>query len=158
MVAMKTTAPASGTFERPYAGDSAPLILLIDDYDDASDMYALYLRRTGFRVMTADNVEHAVQIANDCHPAAIVLDFLSPADALGATRSMQAEASTWNIPVLVLTALPPAEVRGAVRGAGASVVVGKPCLPQHLVAEVLRMMRFARVGSPVVESKRTRSA
>src|SRR5438105_4240468 len=131
---MKTTAPASGMFERPHAGDSAPLILLVDDYDDASDMYALYLRRTGFRVMTADNVEHAIEIAHDCPPSAIVLDLLAPSEALEATRRVQADPSTWNIPILVLTALPPAEARGPVRGAGASAVVGKPCLPQHLVS------------------------
>ena len=39
----------------PARNDTAPLVLIVDDYQDAREMYAEYLEFSGFRVAEARN-------------------------------------------------------------------------------------------------------
>jgi DNA-binding response OmpR family regulator len=154
---MTTRSPISGTFERPQVANE-PLVMLVDDDDDSSEMYAVYLRGLGFRILTACTIAAAVEIARRTPPRAIVIDFLHFDEALMATRVLQEDARTWNIPVLMLTLLPPAEARVAARNAGASSVLGKPCLPQLLASEIKHMLALASTDSKVAFAKRQHSA
>ena len=154
---MTMRSPISGTFERPHAAN-APLVMLVDDDDDSSEMYALYLRQVGFHILTSSTIAAAIEIARRSHPRAIVIDFAHFDEAMMATRVLQEDARTWNVPVLVLTLLAPSEARAAARNAGASSVLGKPCLPQLLAAEIKHMLALASNDSKVSPPKRQHSA
>ncbi|HZH77095.1 MAG TPA: response regulator, partial [Archangium sp.] len=43
--------------------DDTPLVLIVDDYEDAREMYAEYLQFSGFRVAEARNGLEAVEKA-----------------------------------------------------------------------------------------------
>ncbi len=160
----ESDAPSSGWLERsgprgdadPSREAGAPRVLIADDYGDALEMYALSMRRLGLRVSSAARHDEALARARDWKPDVIVVD-LSGSDAAGValTRALQADPETWNVPVIVLTHAPLPELRAEARAAGASAVLGKPCLPIALGAEVLRVLAVAarRARAPVVAGR-----
>jgi len=57
---------------------NAPLILVVDDYQDAREMYAEYLQFSGFRVAEARNGNEAVEQAFALLPDRILMDLSLP--------------------------------------------------------------------------------
>ena len=53
---------------------SQPLILVVDDYQDAREMYAEYLQFSGFRVAEARNGNEAVEQAFALKPDLILME------------------------------------------------------------------------------------
>src|SRR5512139_3782161 len=53
----------SRTPGRPAMSDATPLVLVVDDYQDAREMYAEYLSFSGFRVAEASNGLEAIEKA-----------------------------------------------------------------------------------------------
>ena len=84
--------------------DQGPLILVVDDYEDAREMYAEYLRFCGFRVAEARNGNEALEQAFTLMPDLILMDLSLPGmDGWEATRQLKADERTRNIPVVALT-------------------------------------------------------
>src|ERR687896_644798 len=84
--------------------DTNPLILVVDDYQDAREMYAEYLQFSGFRVAEARNGNEAVEQAFALKPDLILMDLSLPGmDGWEATRRLKADTRTRNIPVVALT-------------------------------------------------------
>ena len=83
---------------------NAPLILVVDDYQDAREMYAEYLQFSGFRVAEARNGNEAVEQALSLRPDLILMDLSLPGmDGWEATRVLKADERTKNIPIVALT-------------------------------------------------------
>ena len=140
--------PGKGALREP------PLVLLADDYGDALEMYALYLRRLGLEVIAATHDAEALALARTRQPDAIVIDLSTRGhDGIDLTRKLQDAHDTWNIPIIVLTLAPFPELRAEARAAGASSVLSKPCLPLALVEEVRHVLSFARRRVPVVTER-----
>ena len=57
---------------------SAPLVLIVDDFEDNREMYAQYLRFHGYDVAEADNGQEALRQATGLHPDVIVMDLSLP--------------------------------------------------------------------------------
>ena len=120
---------------------NAPLILVVDDYQDAREMYAEYLQYSGFRVAEARNGNEAVTQAFELKPALILMDLSLPGmDGWEATRVLKADERTKHIPVVALTGHALAGASEGARKAGCDSFVTKPCLPDDLVVEVRRML------------------
>jgi len=67
-----------------------PLVLVVDDYEDAREMYAECLDQSGFAVAQAESGDEAVAKALALQPALIVMDLALPGmDGWSATRAMQ---------------------------------------------------------------------
>jgi CheY-like chemotaxis protein len=114
-----------------------PLVLLVDDFKDAREMYAELLQLSGFRVAEAGDGEEAVQKANDLAPDVILMDLSLPGvDGREATRRLKASPRTAGIPVAIISGMP----GDAARGIGADGWMTKPCEPDKLVAEVERLL------------------
>jgi CheY-like chemotaxis protein len=119
----------------------APLILVVDDYQDAREMYAEYLQFSGFRVAEARNGNEAVAQAFSLRPDLILMDLSLPGmDGWEATRVLKADERTKHIPVVALTGHALAGASEGARKAGCDSFVTKPCLPDDLVVEVRRML------------------
>ncbi len=119
-----------------------PLVLVVEDYQDAREMYAAYLQFSGFRVAEATNGLEAIEQTLELLPDIILMDLALPKmDGWEATRRLKSDERTKHIPIVALTghALP-GHSEGA-RQAGCDAFVTKPCLPDALVAEVQRMLR-----------------
>ena len=123
----------------------APLILVVDDYQDAREMYAEYLRFSGFRVAEARNGNEAVTQAFALKPDLILMDLSLPGmDGWEATRVLKADDRTKQIPVVALTGHALAGASEGARKAGCDSFVTKPCLPDDLVVEVRRMLNAVK--------------
>jgi CheY-like chemotaxis protein len=120
------------------AGDK-PLVLVVDDYQDAREMYAEYLEFSGFRVAEAVNGAEALDKAFSLLPDIILMDLSLPViDGWEATRRLKGDERTKKIPVVALTGHALSQSEGAQVGCDAFVI--KPCLPDTLVAEVKRVL------------------
>ena len=120
---------------------NSPLILVVDDYQDAREMYAEYLQFSGFRVAEARNGNEAVAQAFSLRPDLILMDLSLPGmDGWEATRLLKADDRTKHIPVVALTGHALAGASEGAKKAGCDSFVTKPCLPDDLVVEVRRML------------------
>jgi CheY-like chemotaxis protein len=120
---------------------NTPLILVVDDYQDAREMYAEYLQFSGFRVAEARNGNEAVAQAFSLRPDLILMDLSLPGmDGWEATRLLKADDRTKHIPVVALTGHALAGASEGAKRAGCDSFVTKPCLPDDLVVEVRRML------------------
>ncbi|MCE9669619.1 response regulator [Myxococcus stipitatus] len=118
-----------------------PLVLVVDDYDDAREMYAEYLEFSGFRVAQARNGQEALDQAFALTPDIILMDLSLPIiDGWEATRRLKNDARTRAIPVVALTGHAMTGQSDEAKGAGCDSFVTKPCLPDELVAEVRRIL------------------
>jgi CheY-like chemotaxis protein len=125
----------------------SPLILVVDDYQDAREMYAEYLQYSGFRVAEARNGNEAVDQAVALKPDLILMDLSLPGmDGWEATRRLKADEATRHIPIVALTGHALAGASDGARKAGCDSFVTKPCLPDDLVVEVRRMLGTVKQG------------
>ena len=123
------------------------LILVVDDYQDAREMYAEYLQYSGFRVAEARNGNEAVAQARSLKPDLILMDLSLPGmDGWEATRVLKADEETRHIPIVALTGHALAGASEGARKAGCDSFVTKPCLPDDLVVEVRRMLDSMKQG------------
>ena len=116
-----------------------PLVLVVDDYDDAREMYAESLLVSGFRVAEAADGAQAVEMARTLSPDVILMDLSLPGvDGWEATRRLKADARTRHIPVVALTGHALSSALDRAREAGWDRFVVKPALPDVVIEEVRR--------------------
>lgn len=119
-----------------------PLILVVDDYADAREMYAESLLVAGFRVAEASNGVDAVARARALAPDAILMDLSLPGlDGWEATRQLKADETTRHIPVVAITGHVPVQAAERASAAGCDRLLIKPALPDQVVAEVRLALR-----------------
>jgi CheY-like chemotaxis protein len=125
--------------------DVKPLVLVVDDYQDARDLYSEYLTSSGFRVVEARTGDEALEKAFTLLPDLILMDLSLPGlDGLEATRRLKSDSRTRTIPVVALTGLALASHSEGARRAGCDSFVTKPCLPEQLVVELRRLLTVSR--------------
>jgi two-component system cell cycle response regulator DivK len=118
-----------------------PLVLLADDFDDASTMYAEYLRFHDFDVITAPDGQAAITAALAHHPDIILLDIRMPVmTGIEALRVLRADPQFATVPVVALTAHAFARERDEALRAGFDEYLAKPLLPGDLVDHLRRML------------------
>jgi two-component system, cell cycle response regulator DivK len=121
--------------------DKQPLVLVVDDYQDAREMYTEYLEFAGFRVAEARNGLEALERAFALLPDVILMDLSLPGmDGWEATRRLKADERTKRIPIVALTGHALAGHSEGARKAGCDAFVTKPCLPDALVVEIRKML------------------
>ena len=118
-----------------------PLVLVVEDYQDAREMYAAYLTFSGYRVAEATNGVEAIEKTVELMPDIILMDLALPRmDGWEATRRLKLDERTKHIPIVALTGHALAGHAEGARQAGCDAFVTKPCLPDALVAEIQRML------------------
>jgi two-component system, cell cycle response regulator DivK len=132
-------------------GDSQnPLVLVVEDYQDAREMYAAYLQFSGYRVAEAANGIEALEKTRELMPDIILMDLALPKmDGWEATRQLKADERTKHIPIVALTGHALAGHAEGARQAGCDAFVTKPCLPDALVTEIQRMLSSKRTEPSV---------
>ncbi len=121
--------------------DKTPLILVVDDYQDAREMYAEYLQFSGFRVAEAKNGNEAVEQAFALKPDLILMDLSLPGiDGWEATRILKADKNTSHLMIVALSAHALAPEGQRARDAGCDGFIAKPCLPPDLVTEIAKFL------------------
>jgi two-component system cell cycle response regulator DivK len=124
-----------------------PLVLVVEDYQDAREMYAAYLSFSGYRVAEATNGLEAIEKTIELMPDIILMDLALPRmDGWEATRRLKLDERTRHIPIVALTGHALAGFAEGARQAGCDAFVTKPCLPDALVAEIQRMLEARRAS------------
>jgi two-component system OmpR family response regulator len=122
--------------------DQSPHILVVDDHRDIRDLLARYLVKHGLRASVAENAEAARKLLRAARIDLIVLDIMMPGeDGLSFTRSLRA---TYDIPVILLTAMGEETDRIVGLEVGADDYVPKPFNPRELLARIKAVLRRAR--------------
>ncbi|RKG66391.1 response regulator [Corallococcus sp. CA054B] len=125
-----------------------PLVLVVDDYQDAREMYAEYLEFSGFRVAEAKNGQEALDKAFELVPDVILMDLSLPVmDGWEATRRLKGDSRTKAIPVVALTGHALKGHSEDANEAGCDAYVTKPCLPDALVDQVKKMIARREAAS-----------
>jgi two-component system cell cycle response regulator DivK len=120
-----------------------PLILVVEDFDDAREMYRDYLEFSGFRVETARDGREAIDKARSCQPDLVLMDLSLPGvDGWEATRLLKADPATRHLLIIALSAHALATEGDRARAAGCDGFIAKPCLPPDLVTEVTRYLKL----------------
>jgi two-component system cell cycle response regulator DivK len=122
-------------------------ILIVDDYADALDIWAIYLQSMGYRVSTAADGLTAVAKAEDLLPDLIVLDLELPGlTGFEAAKRLRANPETADIPLIAATGYSHARQLDLARQCGFDAVVVKPCDPDLLVQEIERLVSLDLEG------------
>jgi two-component system, cell cycle response regulator DivK len=124
----------------PEASDP-PLILLVDDYEDARVMYGHFLRMSGYEPLEAATGEEALELAYARVPDLILLDMSLPGiDGWEVTAELKRNDRTKHIPIVALTAHALQTERQRTERAGCDGFLAKPCAPPDLLAEISRLL------------------
>lgn len=116
-------------------------IFIVDDFKDNREMYAYFLSERGFRVTEAADGEEALAKAPQLQPDLIVMDLSLPGmDGLEAARQLKTGEKTSHIPILILTAYD----IGSVTPVGCAGFLTKPCLPDQMITEIIRVLERHR--------------
>jgi two-component system cell cycle response regulator DivK len=118
------------------------LVLVVDDFEDNRDMYAVYLTHSGYDVLEAGDGQEAVEVARQRVPDVIVMDLTLPImDGWEATRRLKADERTRHIPIIMLTGHAVEGQSRDARDAGCDAFLAKPCLPDMLVGKVQELLQ-----------------
>jgi len=121
-------------------------ILIVDDYADALDVWAIYLQSMGYRVSTAADGLTAVAKGEELLPDLIVLDLELPGlTGFEAAKRLRANPDTASIPLIAATGYSHARQLDLARQSGFDTVVVKPCDPDLLILEIERLLNLAGV-------------
>ncbi len=119
-----------------------PLVMLVDDQPDGREMYAHFLRQSGFSVVQAvDGFSALALAASGPLPSIVVTDVRMPGPVSAAALCQEFQKQ--GVPVVVLTGLIPGREHAEMKAAGCPVILMKPLSPDDLIAEVLRLLRQA---------------
>jgi signal transduction histidine kinase/DNA-binding response OmpR family regulator len=133
--------------------DAARIVLADDNADMRSYMARLLGER--WRVDTAADGEQALQLVRAHRPNLVVTDVMMPKlDGLGLLRALRADASTRDIPVMMLSARAGEESRVEGFEAGADDYLVKPFTAREMIARVEAQLLRVRMRSVEDEHRR----
>lgn len=120
-------------------------VLVVEDEPDIAALIAYHLTREGYRVETAITGQEGISAVRREVPDLVVLDVMLPGvSGLDVLRSIRSDASTADVPVLMLTARREQEDRILGLELGADDYVTKPFSPKELLLRVEAILRRSR--------------
>ena len=101
--------------------------MIIEDEEDAAELFAEMMRVSGYRVVKTSKSAPAIEMMTTEKPDVILLDIMMPEiSGLDILRQMRSDPLLENIPVVVVTAKGmPADIKNGME-AGASTYLTKP--------------------------------
>ena len=117
-------------------------ILVVDDDKQIVRLVQSYLEQAGYAVMTAYDGATALRTIRTERPDLVVLDLMLPdQDGWSITRSVRADASQADLPIIMLTARIEDTDKIVGLEIGADDYIAKPFNPRELVARVRAVLR-----------------
>lgn len=113
-------------------------LLLIEDDQDLSRLYATIFKKHGWQVVQADDGQKGVQLALEKEPDIVLLDLMLPEQGgLHVLKILRSLPETQSIPVAVMTAYPNPEYREEAEKHGVSLYLFKQQIePWQLVDKI----------------------
>jgi CheY-like chemotaxis protein len=118
-----------------------PDILVVDDYTDALDVWAIMLGTAGFDVRTASTGLEALEAVTARVPDLIVMDLLLPGlSGLDVAKELRSREATRHVPLIAVTGCSSDTELTLARESGFATILRKPCEPPALVDEIRRLL------------------
>ncbi|MCU5772518.1 response regulator transcription factor [Erwiniaceae bacterium BAC15a-03b] len=131
---------------------TTPRVLVVDDHRKIREPLAVYLRRQGFDVRTAENAAAMWLLLKQLSFEMVILDVMLP-DGDGMVLCQQLQRRN-NIPVILLTARDATDDRVRGLDLGADDYVVKPFEPRELVSRINSVLR--RSGTVAADAQAER--
>jgi len=143
--------------------NSAPKVLVVDDYEDTRSLIALNLKLEGYGVLEATNGRDAIEAARRETPDLILMDLSLPAlDGLSAACRIREMKELESVPIVAFSAHHADTHRNAARAVGCDDYLEKPIKMDALKQIVSRLLNReagkrdgdeSAVQRPKIESK-----
>ncbi len=123
-----------------------PLVLVADDEPRITKLVAIALSEEGFRVVTANSGEQALEKAEEIRPDIVLLDIVMPdLDGIEVMRQLRERRP---VPVILLTAKGSTADKAKGLDLGADDYIAKPFHPDELAARVRAVIRRSSGAEP----------
>jgi CheY-like chemotaxis protein len=139
-----------------------PIVLMVEDDPDMLDMYSTYFESDGVWMATAVSPDEGLGAVEELRPDVVITDigFGGQPDGVDFVHMLKERPETRNIPLIVLTGLPAADLPETMRH-GADLFLRKPVPAQALLVNVRRLMESsgtlrARAANARVEAVKSR--
>ncbi|MDO8489535.1 MAG: response regulator [Candidatus Omnitrophota bacterium] len=119
-------------------------IMVIDDEDDILKLTKTRLEANGFKVVTLESGEGAIEFTESEKPDLILLDIVMPGkDGYAVCKELKANQSTCRIPIVIFTAQYPKEEDVMIKSAitCADDYILKPFEGQELLAKIKLLIK-----------------
>ncbi|HEX8097770.1 MAG TPA: PAS domain S-box protein, partial [Pyrinomonadaceae bacterium] len=127
--------------------ETSPTVLVVNDDPNVLGLLTVLLEHEGYRTVTADCGERALELALSSEPDIIISDVVMPeVDGIEVCRRLKRDARTASIPVLLASAIRQSgkdNLEGL--NAGADDYIEMPCRRQELLVKVARLAERHRV-------------
>lgn len=109
---------------KPRAGTT---VLIVDDSKTVRRVMSTMLRQSGYHTLEAEDGARGIELACNHKPNLIFMDVMMPGmDGFQATRKLQTNVETQDIPVIIVSGNQQATIQTWVRKIGASGFMAKP--------------------------------
>lgn len=117
-------------------------ILIVEDEKDIVKMLDYNFKKEGFRIVSCNDGERALDLANREHPDLILLDLMLPGmDGLEVCKALKKQDKTASIPIIMLTSKAQESDKIVGLELGADDYVTKPFSPRELIARIKAVLR-----------------
>jgi len=117
-------------------------VLLVDDYADALDVWAFFLRSSGYDVFTARSGAQAISQAERYRPDVILLDLQLPGmSGYDTARALRASTTTASTLMIAVTGYSGSREHEEAIAAGVDAVMVKPVQPPALLQRIERLLQ-----------------
>lgn len=122
-------------------------VLIVEDEFAIADLLEMALTDEGYRVLLAANGRQGLQrLAEGPRPDLVISDYMMPIlDGAGLLQAMRETEAQRDIPCIVISSMPEANVRERIKGYAA--FVRKPFQLAALVQLVARVLSVPRLGT-----------
>jgi CheY-like chemotaxis protein len=122
------------------------VVLVAEDDPHALSGYLEFLGRSGYVATGSANGQEALGLAVETVPDIVVTDINMPGlDGFALAAALRADRRTRHVPLLGMTGHWNTEMQNEAARSGFSAMLLKPCMPAHLLAEVERVLRHAKL-------------
>ncbi|MBK7474526.1 MAG: response regulator transcription factor [Haliscomenobacter sp.] len=128
-------------------------ILIVDDEPDILEFLKYNLEKEGYEVLTANDGEEGVMIAEKEHPSLIILDIMMPKmDGVEVCRNLRSKPDFANTIIAFLTAREEDYSQIAALDVGGDDYITKPIRPRVFLSRIKALMRRSE-RAPLIEEE-----
>nr|MBF0221890.1 response regulator [Desulfobulbaceae bacterium] len=116
-------------------------VLVVEDNQDNLELISIALKRSGYKVISAETGEMGVEIAVQERPYFIVMDIDLPGiDGFEATRRLRASEANCDIPIIAITSFAMSGDKDKIIGIGCNGYFEKPINPLTIVDDINKIL------------------
>jgi two-component system cell cycle response regulator len=138
---------------------AVPKILLADDDESLVRTLSYILKEKGYDVVVSPGGENLISLVAEEKPQLLLLDIMMPkVDGLALLEQLKEDQRFRDLPVLMISSMPPEEAAVKSLGLGAADFIPKPFKVKELFARIEAQLRIGRALAQARDEARSRLA